>query len=145
MGALHGFLSPKRHLCHRNGLTESSEVYFKWLFFQHQCNQSTEYFKLANPPNRRINLRAIMLYKIINHLIDIPADTLLLHNFSFTCHHHHCYWVPYSRINAHLFSFYHFLFGTTWAPRQPALLFWRLLKTEYPKRTCLWDLHLICK
>ena len=37
--------------------------------------------------NRRINLRAIMLYKIINKLIDITADSLLLHNSSSTRHH----------------------------------------------------------
>ena len=37
------------------------------------------------------------------------------------------------------FPFYHLLsgFGTIWAPRQPALLLWRPLKMEYPKKTCL--------
>ena len=82
----------------------------------HHCNQERQalysyIYKLSihilNCPTlqNRINLRAIILYKIINHLIDIPADTLLLPNFS-TRHHHHCYKVPsQSRINAHLFSF----------------------------------------
>ena len=59
--------------------------------------------------NRRINLRAIMFYKIVNNLIGIPTDSLLLHNSSSTHHHHHCYSVPYSRINAQLFSFFPFM------------------------------------
>ena len=59
--------------------------------------------------NRRINLRAIMFYKIVNNVIGIPTDSLLLHNSSSTRHHHHCYSVPYSRINAQLFSFFPFM------------------------------------
>ena len=58
--------------------------------------------------NRRINLRAITLYKIINNLTGTPADSLLLHNSSSTCYHHHCCRIPYSRISAHLFSFFPF-------------------------------------
>ena len=105
MDALHGFPAPKRHLCHRNGPTKSSKVYFN----DYSSNTSvTSLLNILNRPtlqNRQINLRVIILYKIINYLIDIPADTLLQHNFSSTHHHHHCYCVPYSRINTHLFSF----------------------------------------
>ena len=52
--------------------------------------------------NRRINLRAIMLYKIINNLV-IPADSLLLHNSSSKRHHHHCSSIAYSRISGPFF------------------------------------------
>ena len=61
-----------------------------------------------NLQNRKIYLTAIMLYKIINNFIGIPEHSLLLHNSSYSYHHHHCYKTPYSRISAHLFSFFPF-------------------------------------
>ena len=57
--------------------------------------------------NCRINLRAIMLHKIINNLIVIPADSLLLHNSSSKRHHHHCSSIAYSRISAPFFHLKH--------------------------------------
>ena len=54
----------------------------------------------------RINLRAIMIYKIANNLIRIPADPFLIPVSSYTRNHHHHYKLPYSRVNAHLFSFF---------------------------------------
>ena len=91
---------PKTYLCHRNGSEESTSV--------------TSLLNTLNWPtlqNHRINLRTIMFYKIVNNLIGIPADSFLVHNSSSTRHHHHCYSVPYSRINAHLFSFFLFTIG----------------------------------
>ena len=55
---------------------------------------------------RRNNLKAIMMYKIINNLIRIPANQFLTPVSSSTRNHHHHYKIPYSRINAHLFSFF---------------------------------------
>ena len=84
----------------------------RFIFNDYSYNTSvTSLLNTLNWPtlqNRRINLRAIMLYKIINELIDIPADSILLHNSSSTRHHQHCYRIPYSRISAHLFSFFPF-------------------------------------
>ena len=54
----------------------------------------------------RNNLKAIMMYKIINNLIRIPANQFLTPVSSSTRNHHHRYVMPYSRINAHLFSFF---------------------------------------
>ena len=55
---------------------------------------------------RRNNLKAIMMYKIINNLIRIPANQFLTPALSSTHNHHHHYKIPYSRIIAHLFSFF---------------------------------------
>ena len=67
----------------------------RFIFNDYSYNTSvTSLLNILNWPtlqNHRINLRAMMLYIIINHLIDTPADTLLIHNFSSTCYHHHYY------------------------------------------------------
>ena len=82
----------------------------RFIFNDYSYNTSvTSLLNTLNWPtlqSRRINLRAIMFYKIVNNPIGIPADSFLFHNSSSTRHHHHCYSVPYSRINAHLFSFF---------------------------------------
>ena len=57
---------------------------------------------------RRTNLRAIMMYKIINNLIRIPADQYLVPVSSSTRNSSHHYKLPYSRVNAHLFSYFPF-------------------------------------
>ena len=84
----------------------------RFIFNDYSYNTSvTSLLNTLNWPtlqNCRINLRAIMFYKIVNNLIGIPAGSFLLHNSSSTRHHHHCYSVPYSRINTHLFSFFPF-------------------------------------
>ena len=70
----------------------------KFIFDDSSYNTSvTSLLNTLNWPtlqNHRINLRAIMLYKVINSLIGIPADSLLLHNSSSTRHNHHCYRIP---------------------------------------------------
>ena len=50
--------------------------------------------------------KAIMLYKIIHKLVCIPPSTFLIPNISPTRHHQQCFQLPYSRINAHLHSFF---------------------------------------
>ena len=88
----------------------------RFTFNDYSYNTSvTSLLNTLNWPNlqdRRINLRAIMLYKIINNFIDIPADSLLLHNSSSTRHHQHCYRMPYSKNSAYLFSFFPFRLGS---------------------------------
>ena len=54
-----------------------------FIFNDHSYNTSvTSLLNTLNWPILRINLIAIMLYKIVNNLIDIPADSYLLHNSS---------------------------------------------------------------
>ena len=103
------FPLPKRHLCHRNGSMESNKVIFNDYSYNTSETSLSNTLNWPTLQNRRINLRAIRFYKIVNNLIGIPADSFLLHNSSSTRHHHHCYSVPYSRINAHLFSFFPFM------------------------------------
>jgi len=48
-----------------------------------------------------------MLYKLANNLINIPPDPFLMPVLSSTHnYHHHHYKLPYSRVNAHLFSLF---------------------------------------
>ena len=141
MGALHGLpISKKTFMVQWRAA--------RLIFNDYSSNTSvTSLLIILNRPtlhNHRINLRAIMLYKTINYHIDIPADTLLQHNFSSTRHHHHCYWVPYSKINVHLFSF---LFSIRiWnhlSPQTVCSPSLKVLKTEYPNRTCLCMRYLL--
>jgi len=70
----------------------------------------------------RTNLRAIMMYKIIN-------------NFSSSHNSSHHYQLPNSRVNTNLFSYFPFSIriGTDLLNLQPARHLWVYLRTEYWK------------
>ena len=57
----------------------------RFIYNDHSYNTSvTRLLNTLNWPTLRINLIAIMLYKIVNDHIGIPADSYLLHNSSST-------------------------------------------------------------
>ena len=56
--------------------------------------------------NRRACIKATMMYKISNNLINMPCNQSLIPCTSHTRHHQLCYQLPYSRINTHLYSFF---------------------------------------
>ena len=139
MGALHGLpISKKTFMVQWRAA--------RFIFDDYSSNTSvTSLLIILTWPtlhNHRINLRAIMLYKIINYRIDIPADTLLQHDFSSTHHHHHCYRVPYSKINVHLFSFLPFSIRI-WNHLSPQTVCSPSLKVFKVNRTCLCMRHIL--
>ena len=55
---------------------------------------------------RRNNLKAIIMYKIVSNLIRIPANQFLPPVSSSTLNLHHHYIISFSRINVNLFSLF---------------------------------------
>ena len=67
--------------------------------------QLLQKLNLPSLKSRRTCQKAIMIYKIIHSLVCIPSSHLIP-NTSKTRHHQYCFRLPYSRLNAHLYSFF---------------------------------------
>ena len=93
----------KRHQQYRN---ERKAARFVFNSYTYNTSVSTLLDALNWPTLQqcRNNLKAIMLYKIINNLIRIPANQFLTSVSSSTRNHR--YTLPYLRTNADLFSFF---------------------------------------
>ena len=68
--------------------------------------QLLQKLNLPSLKSHRICQKAIMIYKIVYSLVCIPSSHLIVPNTSQTRHHQYCFRLPYSRINAHLYSFF---------------------------------------
>ena len=60
---------------------------------------------LPSLQSRRSNSKAIMLYRIIHNLVGLPAE-FLIPNASVARHRNHSFQLLYSKIDAHLHSFW---------------------------------------
>ena len=67
--------------------------------------QLLQKLNLPSLKSRRTCQKATMIYKIIHSLVCIPSSHLIP-NTSKTRHHQYCFRLPYSRLNAHLYSFF---------------------------------------